>query len=134
VTLKAGQLVTLQNFDSVPDGQYLVTEIRRQVPPGEAYISVAEYRRELEDVIVDLIKRMREREKENIDEDAVQTKFLNFYETETHSDVIVEIVKQNINDGYIAGHETNSICGRGFDGVEGTPLKCGRYITEEVIV
>jgi hypothetical protein len=134
VTLKAGQLVTLQNFDSVPDGQYLVTEIRRQVPPGEAYISVAEYRRELEDVIVDLIKRMREREKENIDEDAVQTKFLNLYETETHTDTIVEIIALNINDGYVAGHEINSICGRGFDGVEGTPLKCGRYITEEVIV
>ena len=133
-TLKAGQLVTLKNFDSVNDGQYLVTEIRREIPPGTAYISVAEYRRELEDVIVDLIRRMREREKENIDEEAVQTKFLNFYENEFHTDTIVNIIKLNINNGYIAGHKTNSICGRGYNGIESTSLKCGRYMTETVIV
>lgn len=103
-------------------------------PPGNTLIKVAEYRAELEDVIIDLLKRMRAREKEAMDEDAFQTKFLNFYVTSLNADVLVNVIKVDINDGYIAAHKTNSLAGRGYDGVGSTQLKAGRYQTETVII
>ena len=133
-TLKAGQLVTLNNFDSVDDGTYLVIEKRHDVPPGTTYIQIAAYASNVEDVIVDLVKRMRLRERDEIDEDAILTKLVNLFESSTHSDTIVNIIQVDINDGYIAGHATNSIVGRGFDGVGSTQLLTGRYATESVII
>ena len=133
-TLQAGQLISLSNFDSIDDGPYLVTEKMHLEPPGDTLIKVAEYRAELEDVIIDLLKRMRAREKEAMDEDAFQTKFLNFYVTYLNTDVIVNVIQVDINDGYIAAHKTNSLVGRGYDGVGGNQLKAGRYQTETVIV
>jgi len=132
--LQAGQLITLSNFDSIDDGVYLVTEKMHLEPPGNTLIKVAEYRAELEDVIIDLLKRMRAREKEAMDEDAFQTKFLNFYVTSLNTDVIVNVIQVDINDGYIAAHKTNSLAGRGYDGVGGNQLKAGRYQTETVII
>lgn len=133
-SLKAGQLVTLSNFESIADGKYLVTRKMHTYLPGITTISVAEYRTELEDVIVDLVKRMREREKDQIDEDALQTKFMNFYVTNAHSDAIVNVIKVDINDGFIMSHKTNGLVGRGYNGVGGTALKVGRYATETVII
>jgi hypothetical protein len=133
-TLKSGQLITLANFESVTDGQFLVTEVRRVLPENIAYVKIAQYSKLLEDVLVDLIIAMREQSSASIDEDAIQTKFLNFYEIETHTIEIVNITQININDGYIAGHGTNSICGRGYNGVGGTQIKAGRYFTDTVIV
>ena len=133
-TLQAGQLVTLSNFESITDGSYLVTEKMHLEPPGNTLIKVAEYRAELEDVIIDLLKRMRAREKEAMDEDAFQTKFLNFYVTSLNTDLIVNVIQVDINDGYIAAHKTNSLAGRGYDGVGSTQLKVGRYRTETVII
>ena len=94
---------------------------------------MAEYRIELEDVIVDLIQRMRIREKESIDEDALYTKFMSFYEETGNADTI-SVIQVDINDGYIAGHKTNGKAGRGYNGVGSTQLKVGRYPTESVIV
>jgi hypothetical protein len=133
-SLEVGQLIPLSNFESIDDGDFVVTEITRDMDAGTIEISLAQYAKTLEDYILELIKNMRYNDASAIDADAVQSKFMNFYETETHTDAIVEIVALNINDGYIAGHETNSICGRGYTGVGGTALKCGRYITEEVIL
>lgn len=132
-TLQAGQLVTLTNFDSVSDGTYLVTEKIHRYPPGTTIVKVAEYRIELENVIVDLIQRMRIREKESIDEDALYTKFMNFYETTGNADTI-SVIQVDINDGYIVGHKTNGKMGRGYNGVGSTQLLVGRYQTESVIV
>jgi hypothetical protein len=133
-TLKAGQLLSLSNFDSVQDGLYLVIEKRHDVPPGLTTVQVAEFQAKTEDVMVDLLKRMREREKEALDESAILTKFFNFYETEQHQDVIINVIQQDINDGYIAAHKTNGLAGRGYDGVGGNQLKAGRYLTETVII
>ena len=132
-TLEAGQLVTLNNFDSVSDGTYLVTEKVHRYPPGETIIKVAEYRIELEDVIIDLLKRMRLREKESIDEDALYTKFMNFYEETSNQDTL-SVIKISINDGYIAAHKTNGKIGRGYNGQGSTQLLAGRYATESVII
>ena len=132
-TLEAGQLVTLNNFESVTAGTFLVTEKVHRSPPGDTFIKVAEYRIELEDVIIDLLKRMRIREKEAIDEDALYTKFMNFYEETSNQDTI-SVIKISINDGYIAGHKTNGKIGRGYDGQGSTQLLAGRYATESVIV
>jgi hypothetical protein len=133
-TLKSGQLVTLQNFESIADGQFLVTEIRRDIVTGIAYLTLAQYAKKLEDYLLSVILAMRASEADSIDENALQSKFLNFYETEQHSDSIIEIIAVNINDGYIAGHPSNSLCGRGYSGVGGTQLKTGRYYTETVIL
>lgn len=132
--LKSGQLVTLKNFESIDDGKFLVTEIRRDIVTGIGYLTLAQYAKKLEDYLLSVILAMRETESESIDEDSIQSKFLNFYETAQFSDAIVEIVAVNINDGYIAGHPSNSFCGRGYSGVAGTQLKAGRYYTETVIL
>ena len=132
-TLRAGQLVTLLSIPGLTDGQYLVVEKEHDFT-GETRLKVAQYRIDLDDMISSLVKRMREREKESLDENATQVKLLNFYEDTTSTDVIIEVIKVEINDGYIASHEINSIAGRGFNGVGGTQLKAGRYGTETVII
>jgi len=114
-TLESGQLITLRNFESIDDGKFLVTEIRRDIDMGIIYLTLAKYAKQLENYLLDLILSMRSSDAESIDEDALQSKFLNFYETEEHTDNIIDIVAVSIGDGYIAGHPVNSICGRGYE-------------------
>lgn len=131
--LRAGQLVTLAGVPGLTDGQYVVIEKEHRSPESITILRVAQFRVDFEDKMFNLIKRMREREKENLDENATLTKLLNFYE-DTTSDDSIEVFQVNINDGYIAGHRTNGIIGRGFNGVGGTQLKAGRFHTETQII
>ncbi len=131
--LRAGQLITLADVPGLTDGQYLIIEKEHIYPGGLTVLSLANFRIEMEDIIVNLIKRMRDREKELLDEDATLTKLLNFYE-DTTSDDTLEVIQVHINDGLIAGHKTNGVIGRGFNGVGGTQIVAGRQQTETVIV
>lgn len=132
-SLRAGQLITLASVPGLTDGQYLIIEKEHMYPRAVTTLRLANYRKEFEDFIVDLIKRMRSREKEAMDEDATLTKLQNFYE-ETTSTETIEVIQVDINDGLIAGHKTNGIIGRGYTGAGGTQVVAGRYGTETVIV
>lgn len=127
-TLKAGQLITLSGFTSAPNGLYLVLEITREYPPGLTTLTMAQFFVETEDFIVDLIRRMREREKEALDSTITLTKFLNFYDTLTSADTLI-IEKEAINHTWIAGHPTNGKVGEGFLGVDGQQITVGSNTT-----
>ncbi|WP_457556317.1 XkdQ/YqbQ family protein [Candidatus Pyrohabitans sp.] len=119
-TLKAGQLVYLKGFGKVPDGYYLVIEKRHEYPPGLTYIKISQFEKVPEHVIVNLLKRMREREKESIDESSVLTKFINFYETISASDSVS--IQQWLHDAthaFVWGDDTPDV-GEGVGGATGT--------------
>lgn len=131
-SLRAGQLITLSGVPGLDNGQYLIIEKEHIYPEAVTTLRLANFKKEFEDFIVNLIKRMRSREKEALDEDATLTKLLNFYENTTSTETI-EVIKVSINDGLIAGHKTNGVIGRGYTGAGGTQVVAGRYGTETVI-
>ncbi len=133
-TLMAGQLVTLSGFAGAANGLYLVIEKIHEYPPGLTKIKVAKYETQMENVLVDLVKRMREREKESLDASALSIKFMNFYVTSGNNATITHIVQQDINAGFIVSHKVNGLVGRGYLGVTSTQILVGRYMTESIIV
>ena len=128
-TLRAGQLVTLSGFTGAPDGTYLVIEKRHIVPPGITILKVAAFMTELEEIIISLIKRMREREKEVIDDTITPIKFINTFESTDSVDTIVTIEKEALNNTFIVGHAVNGVVGRGFLAVDGEQIIVGRNTT-----
>lgn len=109
-TLDAGELVYIKVPDHKIDGNFLVIEKRHAVP-GTTTINVAEYDVGVEGFLIDLIRRMREQEKKNIDPGAIITRILRFYEDLGVDDPMLKVFRIDINDGFVLGHEVNSELG-----------------------
>jgi hypothetical protein len=113
-SVRPGNTISVSGFlprFNAPDGTYIVLEKGSCLTEGSQTLTLAQYTTATEDTIADLIRRMRKREYNDIDETAVALQILRFYE-----DVIIEgytltVKRIGIGSTMIAGHSTNGILG-----------------------
>ena len=112
-SLPVGQTLILSNFSTqynVPNGTYLVLEISYLNTKKAQKIKLAKYDTNTSDQIADLIKRMRKREYNDLDDSVVATNIQALYDDISLSGTIV-LEKFNIGQSFITGHPVNGIGG-----------------------
>lgn len=113
-SLLPGQTVILSGFSTVfncPDDLYIVLEHKGDFNAGTQILTLAQYGTATQDAIADLIKRMRKREYEMMDESVVATQFLSFYETLEIEGYVLTVKRVTIGNSFITGHPTSGIGG-----------------------
>ena len=122
-SLTPGETVILSNFDtdfSVSDGNYVVLERSQSLSPGFTVLKVAKYNDSTEDVVIDIIKRLRRIEYQELDQAQTVTKFLRVNEDLELEGYTIEVWVESLAESFIAGHSTN-----GKAGMQSTQIYAG---------
>jgi len=113
-SLQPGTTLIMSGFDNsfgVADGDYLVMEKERNVSRGRTTLTLAKYDATTEDMIADIIKRLRRKEYEDLDHTATVTKYILAYEDLIFEGYTLKVYNNGIGQSFIAGHSTNGIAG-----------------------
>lgn len=127
-----GTTIALTNFSTnfdIDNGTYLILE-RSGGSRGIQTLKIAQYNSTTEDMLADIIRRMRKQERVDFDHTASITKFLRFYEDVEFQGYTLKMISQTIGQSFITGHSTNGVAGNTTDNIV-TGLS-GRTLTTEI--
>ena len=118
-----GETVALTNFNTkfgVADGVYLCLERSQEYRNGKTVLKLSKYSDSTEDIIIDIIKRLRRVEYQELDQAQTVTKFLRVNEDLELEGYTIEVWAENLAESFIAGHPTN-----GKAGMQSTQIYAG---------
>ena len=110
--LNPGDLITLTiPTHSISNEQFLVLDMVMDFPEGIVSLKLANYRKEIEDYLFQLIAAQKQKESENL---SVQTlpKILNFSEDIKMKERTITISDRDMGTSFVVGHQTLGKVGR----------------------